>query len=92
MELHVIRLNENKTANLPVGFDPIMYINADIVSYALFLLLSFISNILCVKNKTENSRNHFLHSVVLINDKLMFAAVKLKKYIRAPSISTIKTQ
>lgn len=37
--------------NLPVGLDPILYISADVISDALLILLCFISNILCVKNK-----------------------------------------
>lgn len=32
---------------LPVGFQPIVNVNADIISDALFLLLPFISNFLC---------------------------------------------
>lgn len=30
-----------------------MYIDADVIGYALFLLLSFISNFLCVNKKGE---------------------------------------
>lgn len=36
--------------HLPVRLNPIVYINVDVVIDALFLFLSFISNILCVKN------------------------------------------
>ncbi len=37
--------------HLPVGLDPVVNVNADVISDALLLFLSFISNILCVTNK-----------------------------------------
>lgn len=46
-----------ETQHLPVGFDSIVYVNADIISDVLLLLLSFITNFLCVKNKwTDHSK------------------------------------
>lgn len=47
-------LSALKTSKLPVGLDPIVYVDADVVSDALLLLLSFISNILCVRNKKKS--------------------------------------
>ena len=39
--------------HLPVGLYPIVDVSADVISDALLLLLSFITNILCVKNKQK---------------------------------------
>lgn len=44
--------------HLPVGLDPIVYVNADVISDAFLLLLSLISNILCVKNKSNLIKSH----------------------------------
>lgn len=40
---------------VPVGFDSIVYVNADIVRDALLFLLSFISNFLCGKLREKKS-------------------------------------